>query len=130
MVRQFRPFVLMELRERYSIVVRRLIHIFREREIDIEELITILRFDDVDNNTIFSTDSVFDTIRTEIQLFQSVALYCKSIYDYQVLVILVKASQCQEAIKELNDFTKMLQNSILAEIDLISEHGELLATSR
>lgn len=39
---------------------------------------------------------------------------------------MVQASQCQEAIRELNDFTKFLQNSILTEIDLISEHGELL----
>ena len=124
--KQFRPFRLMKLREQYSRVVRRLIHIFREKKIDIEELITILRFDDAEKNTIFSTDSVFNTINTEIKLFQSVALYCKGIYDYQVLVILVQASQCQEAIKELDDFTKMLQNSILAEIDLISDHGELL----
>ena len=116
----------MKLRERYSIVVKRLIHIFREKEIDIEELITILRFDDVEKNTIFSTDSVFNTITTEIQLFQNVALYCKGFYDYQVLVILVQASQCREAITELDDFTRMLQNSILAEIDLISDHGELL----
>ena len=124
--KQFRPFVLVRLRQRYSRVVGRLIHIFREKEINIEELITILRFDDAEKNTVFSTDSVFNIIKTEIQLFQSVALYCKGFYDYQVLVILVQASRCQEAIEELDDFTKMLQNSILAEIDLISDHGELL----
>ena len=39
---------------------------------------------------------------------------------------MVQASQCQEAIKELNDFTEFLQNSILTEINLLSEHGELL----
>ena len=125
-VRQFRPFILTKLREQYSTVIRRLLDIFKEKKFNIEELITILRFDDAEKNTIFSTDYVFNTIITESQLFQNVALYCKSFYDYQVLIILVKASRCQEAIKELNDFTKMLQNSILAEIDLISEHGELL----
>ena len=60
-VRKFRPFVLTKLRKQYSIVIGRLISIFREKEIDIEKLITILRFDDVDKNTIFSTDSVFNS---------------------------------------------------------------------
>ena len=69
---------------------------------------------------------VFNVIRTEMQLFQHVGLYCKGIYDYQVLDVLVQASECPEAIKELNDFTKSLRSSILTEIDLMSEHGELL----
>ena len=75
------------------------------------------------------TDDVFNAIRTEIQLFQHVGKYCKGIYDYQVLNVLIQASECPEAIEELNDFAELLQNSILTEIDLISEHGELLATS-
>ena len=62
----------------------------------------------------------------EKELLNSVAKYCKSFYDYQVLDIVVQAFGCQEAIKELADFTKLLQNSILAEIDLISEHGDLI----
>ena len=74
----------------------------------------------------FSTDDVFNTVRTEIQLFQHVAQYCKGIYDYRVLDVLVQASDCPEAIKELTDFTESLHNSILTEIDLMSEHGELL----
>ena len=124
--RKFKDFTIVKLREKYSVVVGKLIHIFKKKKVDIEELITILRFDDVEKNTIFSTDAVFDTVKTEIQLFQCVAQYCKGIYDYQLLAILVQASECKEAIKELTDFTKMLQNSILAEVDLISEHGELL----
>ena len=43
-----------------------------------------------------------------------------------MLDILVQASECPEAIKELTDFTELLQNSVLTEIDLMSEHGELL----
>ena len=46
--KKFRDFVVMRLRQKYSKVVRRLIHIFKEKKIDIEELITILCFDDVD----------------------------------------------------------------------------------
>ena len=114
------------LREKYSKVIMKLIHIFKEKRIDIEELITTLSFDDTDKNSVFSTDAVFGKIKTEIQLFHHVSQYCKSIYDYTLLDILVQASECPEAIKELNDFTETLQNSILTEIDLISEHGELL----
>ena len=126
MKKQFRDFLVTKLRMMYSKVVRKLIHIFKENNIDIEELITILRFDDVKKNSIFSTDNVFNTITTEIQLFQHVAKYCKGIYDYRVLNVLIQASECPEAIKELTDFTELLQNSILTEIDLMSEHGELL----
>ena len=124
--KQFRDFVVTKLRKTYSKVVRKLIHIFKEKKVDIEELITILRFDDIEKQSVFSTDDVFNTIRTEIQLFQHVGHYCRGICDYRVLDILVQASGCPEAIKELTDFTELLQNSILTEIDLMSEHGELL----
>ena len=59
-------------------------------------------------------------------MFHHVSKYCKGIFDYRVLDVLVQASECPEAIKELIDFTELLQNSILTEIDLMSEHGELL----
>ena len=124
--KQFRDFVVMRLRQKYSKVIMKLIHIFKEKKIDIEELITTLSFDDPDKNSIFSTDAAFSRIRTENQLFHHVSKYCKSIYDYTLLEILVQASEIPEAIKELTDFTETLQSSILAEIDLISEHGELL----
>ena len=123
--RQFRDFVVMKLRKAYSKVLMKLIHIFKEKKVDIEELITVLKFDDVDKKSVFSTDSAFATIKTEIQLFNHVAEYCKGIYDYKVLDVLVEASGYPEAIKELTDFTKLLQNSILAELELMS-HGELL----
>ena len=126
MRKQLRDFVLAKLRKTYTQVVRRIIDIFKEKKIDIEEVITILCFDDVDKTSVFSTDSVFNTIKTEVQLFHCVVQYCKSIYDYRVLEVLVQASGCPEAIKELTDFTELLQNSILTELDLMSEHGELL----
>ena len=124
--KQFRDLIIINLRKTYSKVIKKLIHIFKEKKFDIEELITILRFDDVDKKSVFSTDEVFTAIRTEMELFQHVGHYCKSIYDYRLLDVLVQASECPEAIKELNDFTKSLHNSILTEIDLISEYGELL----
>ena len=126
MTKQFRDFLVIKLQMTYTKVVRKLIHIFKEKKVDIEELITLLSFNDVDKKSVFSTDAAFSMIRTENQLFHHVSKYCKSIYDYRVLSILVQASECPEAIKELTDFTELLQNSILTEIDLISEHGELL----
>ena len=126
MNKKFRDFIIEKLRQKYSKVIRKLIHIFKEKKVDIEELITILRFDDVEKNSVFSTDDVFNAVRTEIQLFQHVAKYCRSIFDYRVLGVLVQASECPEAIKELTDFTESLHNSILTEIDLMSEDGELL----
>ena len=126
MTKQFRDLLVTNLRTTYSKVVRKLMHIFKEKKVDIEELITILSFDDVNNKSVFSTDTAFSTIRTENQLFHQVSKYCKGIYDYRVLDVLVQASECPEAIKELTNFTNLLQNSILTEVNLMSEHGELL----
>ena len=116
----------MKLRMAYSKVLKKIMDIFKDKGVNIEQLITILRFDDVKKNSIFSTDDVFNTVKTEMRLFQCVAQYCKGIYDYEVLNVLVQASDCPEAIKELTDFTESLHNSILTEIDLMSEDGELL----
>jgi len=124
--RQFKDFEIAKLQQKYSKVVRKLMHIFKERKINIEELITVLSFNDVDKTSVFSTEDAFNKIKTEIQLFHHVSRYCKGIYDYRLLNILVQASECPEAIKELTDFTESLQNSILTEVDLMSEHGELL----
>ena len=64
--KNFRDLVIMRLRQKYSKVIMRLIHIFKEKKIDIEELITMLCFDNIDKKSIFSTDAAFNTIRTEI----------------------------------------------------------------
>ena len=124
--KKFRDFVIKNLRQKYSKVVMNLLQIFKKNKVDIEGLITVLCFDDVDKTSVFSTDAAFSTIRTETQFFHQVGQYCRSIYDFQVLGVLVQASGYPEAIKELNDFTELLHNSILKEIDLMSEHGELL----
>ena len=73
MKKQFRDLLVTKLRLTYSKVIRKLICIFKDKKINIKELITILCFDDVDKTSAFSTDSVFSTIQTEIQLFHHVA---------------------------------------------------------
>ena len=97
--------------------------IFEEREVNIQRIIKILQYDE---KNVFSTDTTFGTIKTTDELLKCLGKYCNGIYDYHALDIFVQASQCQEAIKELNDFTEMLQKSILKELDLLSDHGELL----
>ena len=56
----------------------KLIHIFEEKKVNIKKLITMLCFDDIDKNSIFSTDTALSTITTEIQLFQLVAQFVKA----------------------------------------------------
>ena len=124
--KQFRYSVIANLQKEYLKVVKKLMQIFKKKKVDIKELITLLSFNDVDKKSVFSTDAVFRKIKTKKQLFYHVSQYCKGIYDYHVLDTLVQASEYPEAIKEITEFTKFLQNSVLTEIDLISEHGELL----
>ena len=121
----FGDYMVVNLQKSYEKVFQKLINVFKEKKINVEELIKFLRLHDEGKNTVFTTDDAFSTIKTEIQLFEHVGNYCKSIYDYQALDILVQASGFSEAIKELEDFTEKLQNSVLTEIDL-SEVGELL----
>ena len=83
--KKFRDFVIQNLRQKYSKVVMNLIQIFKKKKVNIEELITVLCFNDIDNKSVFSTDAAFSTIRTETQLFYQVGRYCRSIYDFQVL---------------------------------------------
>ena len=37
----------------------------------------------------------------------------------------IQSTKCQEAVKLLNDFTKDLRNSVLSDLDLLTENGEL-----
>ena len=73
---------------------------------------------DDDNITIFSTDIAFEKYTTRLNCF------C-NIYDYELLIAFVEATECQEAIKELDDFTKEWKFSVLSDLDLLCEDGEL-----
>ena len=122
--KQFNHYIIDKLREKYIVVISNILQHFEEKKLNVKKLIIILRF--VDVKSVFSTDDVFKKIITVDDLFIHVSKYCNSIFDYQVLSDVVKTSKCQEAIKELNDFTNLRNNSILAEIDLLSDHGEFL----
>ena len=61
--KQFRDFVIKSsrLRQKFSKVVKKLIDIFKEKKVNIEEIITILCFDDVNKKSIFSNFTMSKT---------------------------------------------------------------------
>ena len=80
---------------------------------------------DEENLTIFSSDEAFLKITDTNTLFLHIGKYC-SMYDFELLLALVESIECQEAIKLLEDFTTEVRQSILYDLDLLSEGGKLL----
>ena len=74
---------------------------------------------DDDNHTIFSTDDAYNSIKTMSHLFQKIGQYC-SLYDYELLQKLVESTECDKAIKLLDEFTDELNNSIINELNLLT----------
>ena len=111
------------LKRRYAITVD-ICNIFKGRNLDINSLILTLAALDNDNITIFSTDEALKRIHSVDELFIYISRYC-SIYDYELLTDLVQSTECQEAIELLDDFTEKLNSSILRNLDLLYENGEL-----
>ena len=140
--RDFRSFLVMDLQKRYRKIFAELINIFIEKKIDIECLISVLRCDY--EKSVFSTEvKVFDEVRTVTELFHCVAQYCKGIYDYEVLSILVK-TYCEgiydyEVLYEV--FSVLVKNyckgiydyevlSVLVKISQCSENKELIGSQQ
>ena len=99
-------------------------HIFEQQKYDVSEMIVALSATDEENQTIFSNDEAFVKITNTNQLFLRIGNYC-SMYDYDLLLALVESTECEEAIKLLDDFSDELHSSILKDLDLLSEDGEL-----
>ena len=99
-------------------------HVIEQQKYKIDELILNLAAADDENLTIFSTDEGFDKIKNTNQLFLWISKYC-SMYDYELLLALVESTECEEAIKLLDDFDKERNSSILKDLDLLYEDGEL-----
>ena len=112
------------MKGKYAEVSENIRSIIEDRKLNINSLILKLCSLDDDNTTIFSTDDVFKEIHSTHELFHHIQKYC-SIYDYELLVAFVESTGCQEAITLLDDFTKTLSSSILSDLDLLSDDGEL-----
>ena len=112
------------MKEKYTEVFENIQLIIQGRKLDINSLILKLCSHDDDNITIFSTNDAFKQISNTTDLFHHIGQYC-NIYDYELLVAFVESTGCQEAIKLLDDFTKILSSSILIDSDLLYDGGEL-----
>ena len=123
-VRQLKVRTITKLKGRYAAIVDKLRLIIDSQKLDITSLILKLCSLDEDNTTIFSTDKVFREVHSTAELFHHIGQYC-SIYDYELLEAFVESTECEEAIKLLDDFTKELRHSILSDLSLLSKDGEL-----
>ena len=112
------------MKAKYANVVLKIKHTYEQQKYKIDELILTLSATDDENLTIFSTDEVFSRISNINQLFLWIGKYC-SMYDYELLLALVESTECAEAIQLLDNFSKELHSSILKDLDLLSEDGEL-----
>ena len=122
--KQLKARTLVRLKGKYASIVNKIQCIIEEKNLDIKKLILNLCAADEDNLTIFSTDEAFVRITDTNNLFLQIGKYC-SMYDFDLLLVLVESTECQEAITLLDDFTEELRCSILKDLDLLSEGGEL-----
>ena len=123
-VKQFNVHTIIKLKGKYAIVVDKLRLIIDSQKLDITSQILKLCSLDEDNTTIFSTVKVFKEIHSTTELFLHIGQYC-NIYDYELLEAFVESTECEEAVKLLDDFTKELSCSILSDLNLLSKDGEL-----
>ena len=113
-----------KLKARYANVTVNICNILKGKNLDVNSLILKLAALDHDNITIFSTDQAFRQIHSINELFIHISNHC-SIYDYELLTEFVESTECQEAIKLLDDFTKELHSSVLSDLGLLRDDGEL-----
>ena len=123
--KQLRARTLTRLKGKYASIVNKIQHIIEQKNLDIKQLILNLCATDEDNVTVFSTDEAFIRITDTNDLFLQIGKYC-SMYDFDLLLALVESTECREAVKLLDDFTEELRCSVLRDLDLLSEDGELL----
>ena len=90
----------------------------------VQELITRLCTADREKLTVFCTDEAFKEIRTYPKLCHKIGQYC-NIYDYKLLEALVESTECKKAIELLAAFTDEMHNSILRDLDLLSDCGKM-----
>jgi len=115
---------LAKLKGKYVKVVNKIKRIIESKRLDVEDLIEKLC--SADRHAVFSTDDAFSKITTINQLFFHINKYC-NIYEYELLQIFLESiDECDEAVKLLEDFTEELHQSILKELDLMSESQDEL----
>ena len=122
--RQLNACTILKLKGRYAVMFHEIMNVFEEKKLDVQSLMLHLCALDEDNVTIFSTDLAFKKIHSIKELFYYISKYC-SVYDYEILETFVESTECEEAMKLLDDFTKELHSSVLSDLDLLGDVGEL-----
>jgi len=110
--------VITKLKVQYIKLFNKIEQTMEKQPFDVNKLIKNLSAADEDKHTVFSTDDAYNTIKTISDLFQKIGKYC-SVFDYELLQVLVHSIDCAEAIKLLKSFTEELNHSILNELDLL-----------
>ena len=108
---------------RYANAVDKIKNIIEQKGYQINKLLSNLNHIDTDNLTIFSSPVEASKITKIDEVFSYIGIYC-NIYDYDLLRSLLDSINCREAINVLDNFDKQMQNSVLKELDLLSEVGE------
>ena len=114
---------LSKLDGRLANTLSKIMHIMKEENFEVQELITRLCTADRKKLTVFSTDEAFQEIKTYPYLSHKMGRYC-SIYDYQLLEAFVESTECERAIEVLAAFTDEMHSSILKDLDLLSDCGK------
>jgi len=97
---------------------------------DVSEILDQLRYADQNNATIFSHDDVFHHFKTVTQVFRELGKteLC-TIYNYEILEILVQSLDCEEAITTVDRFTKCINDAAICLLDLPQNEYEKLKPS-
>ena len=93
-----------------------------ENDYSIQDMICSLCSSD-NGLSVFSTDETLRKATTVSEVFFFISQKC-SMYDYDVLKIYINSTDCEEAIQIVEDFTKELENSLLKDLNLLSD-GDL-----
>ena len=121
--RKFKGRILASLNGRYANAVDKIKNIIEQKGYEISKLVSNLNHIDTDNSTIFSNPNAASKITKIDEIFSYIGTHC-NIYNYDLLRAFLISIDCREAIDTLDGFDKEVQNSVLKELDLLSEIGE------
>ena len=93
-----------------------------ENDYSVEDMIDSVRDSDHYRDlSAFSTNTTLKHAKTVREVFTYISENC-TLYDYKVLKVYINSTDCEEAVKLLNDFTTELQNSLLKQLNLLSDN--------
>ena len=113
-----------EIRTEYSKMIRKVKQTMEKyindptNNFSIDDMIISLCSSD-NGQSVFSTDENLKKAKTVSEVFLFISQNC-SMYDYEVLKIFIKSTDCEEAIQMVEFFTTELKNHLLNHLNLAS----------